>query len=426
MKHFRYFLSVFLLCFGCTPLLAQNFIRVSGRVTDALKAVPLPFASIAVANSNLGTVTNDEGAFQMNIPSANINEYLLFTYLGYQTRKIAITEMTGHEVSIGLQPKPLELSEVEILGLTPQEVIRRAVENIPSNYGKDSLILTAYIRVQKTANHKLAEYTEAIVEDLKDGYYLYRRNEMDDKFRRSNLPHLKKGRVISDTSLVNALEETGKDATCLSCNFKEDLVEFYPRTVLDEKEFSNYDFRMEEEVNPDGGKYYHIAFDQKANLNKSLWKGEILIESVGFAICKISMKPSLRAYPHYEKTKYRHSFSIMGTSGWIKEMPMGETQVTYSRKGEKYCLNTIRNDYLIIYTNPQTGIRFKTRYRNDVVVTDMTRDPEMIRNFRGDKTLGIGQRWDQIAGPPDPEFWAGFNYLPIEEKLRQELSEIQK
>jgi len=105
---------------------------------------------------------------------------------------------------------------------------------------------------------------------------------------------------------------------------------------------------------------------------------------------------------------------------------MGETQVTYSRKGEKYCLNTIRNDYLIIYTNPQTGIRFKTRYRNDVVVTDMTRDPEMIRNFRGDKTLGIGQRWDQIAGPPDPEFWAGFNYLPIEEKLRQELSEIQK
>jgi len=386
MKRIRIYFFLLLICLSYTPLLAQVDM-VSGRVTDRLTALPLPFAAISVANSTLGTVTNEEGEFQLNIPSRYRNDSLFFAYLGYQTCKIAISGSIGNPLNIGLQAKPLQLSEVEILGLTPQEVIRRAIMNIPANYGKDSLILTTYIRVQKTANNRLAEYTEAIVEDLKDGYYLYKRSEMADKFSRSNLPHLKKGRVISDTSLVNALDETGKDATCLSCNFKEDIVEFYPRTVLDEKEFPNYDFRMAEEINPEGGKLYHITFDQKENLNESLWKGEIIIESSGFAIRRIAMKPSLRAFGHYEKTKSSHPYFIRGTSGWIKEMPMGETSVTYTKRGDRWCLNTIRNDYWIIFTNSQTGIKFKTRFKNDVVVTDATCDPEIIRNFKGDKTL---------------------------------------
>jgi hypothetical protein len=424
MRYFRLFISVFLLVLFVQPAKAQDYLTIAGKVVDGYKSVSLPFAAISIANSTIGTVTNEEGQFRMNIPLDHKNDSLFVAYLGYQTFKIALSGFSGSPVTIGLQPKPIQLSEVEIIGLTPREVIRRAVKNIPSNYGRDSLLLTVFIRVQKMANYQLAEYTEAIIEDMKDGYYLYKANEVEEKFRRSNYPHLYKGRVVSDTSLVNALADIGKDASCLSCNFKEDMVEFYHKTILDEKENINYDFSMLEQTMPEGGKLYRISFDQKEKLNELGWKGEIIIEASRYAILQISVKPSLKAFDYYEKTKYRHTFFVMGTQGWIKEMPMGETHVSYSKRGEYWALNSIRNDYWIIYSNPQTGARFKTRYKNDVVVTDVTRDKRKIRNFKGDKSLGIGQRWDQIVGKPDPEFWAEFNYLPIEEKLQQELSTI--
>ena len=40
------------------------------------------------------------------------------------------------------------------------------------------------------------------------------------------------------------------------------------------------------------------------------------------------------------------------------------------------------------------------------------------------KTGGADQRWDQIVGQPDPEFWADFNYLPIESELEKSLQRL--
>ncbi len=424
MRRIRFLFFTGMFSLFLPRLNAQEMLNLCGQILDDESRLPLAFAAVSLTHSTLGTITNEDGKFQLNIPPRYCNDSLLIAYLGYQTLKTPVHHITGCSTLFRLKPKAIQLSEVEILGLTPGEVIRRAVQRIPENYGRDSLVLTTYIRVQKTANNKLAEYAEAIVENLKDGYYSYPRSEMKEKFKRSNLPHLFKGRVISDTSLVNSLEDIGKEATCLSCNFKEDMVEFYHQGILDEKEFKNYDFRMLEQSHPEDGKLYRITFDQKDHANISGWKGELLIQAATYAILRIIMKPSIKAFNHYEKTKFKHTFSILGTQGWIKEMPMGETIVTYAKKGGQWCLSSIHNDYWMVYSLPSTGARFKARYKNDVVVTEVSRDPEIIRNFKGDKSLGIGQRWDQISGKPDPEFWAGFNYLPIEEKLQQELSTL--
>ena len=59
-----------------------------------------------------------------------------------------------------------------------------------------------------------------------------------------------------------------------------------------------------------------------------------------------------------------------------------------------------------------------------MVITDATRDPETIRNFRGDKSIGVNQRWDQLVGIRDDRFWSEYNYLPVEAKLQQQLNEM--
>ncbi len=408
------------------PVSGQNFLEIQGRLVDSTNSNPLSFGQISLHNTGLGTATNENGDFRLDIPPINLRDTLLFYYLGYETRRVPVKACLGTSIEIQLKPVMLQLSEVEVVGLTPQEVIRKAIMAIPSNYGKDPLILTAFIRSQKSVNNKLAEYTEAIIDDLKTGYYLYKPGEAEKKHQQSNIPILLKGRVNSDTNLINAMGDVGRNVGCLSCNFINDLVEFYHHSILDENFFRYYNFSMEELNQPGVGKIYLIHFEQKKNIKKRLWKGDLYIDATSFAIMKITQKPSMYAYDEYEKTKFNHGYVILNKPGWIEEMPFIQQSIIYSKHDTSWYLSSIRSENWMTFTYPVTGQKLKFSYKNDVIITNATRDQEKIKNFRGDKTIGTTQRWDQIIGKPDDTFWTNFNYLPIEEALKEAVEEIRK
>jgi hypothetical protein len=407
-------------------LFSQEMIRITGKIADSATGQPLPFAQISLEHTGTGTSSNEEGVFQLNISQIFADDTLKIYYLGYEPQRIPVKKGIQGEILIFMKPGMLQLKEVEIVGFTPQEVIRMAVARIPRNYGKDSLILTAFIRSQKSVNNKLAEYTEAIIEDLKTGYFLYKPGEFAKKHERSNIPFLLKGRVTSDTNLLNALGDAGRNAGCLSCNFINDLVEFYHKSILDEALFRYYDLKMEEMTGASGGKIYHIWYSQKNDAKEKLWKGELFIEGSSFAVIKIMQKPSMNAYAAYEKTKFNRVFTILGKPGWIQEMPFIQQTIAYSRKDTTWYLSSIRTENWLTFTYPLTGQKVKFNYKNDVVITDVTRDRGKIKNFKGDKITGTSRRWDQIVGPPDNAFWTRFNFLPIEKTLGNAVEKIGK
>lgn len=408
------------------PVSGQNFFEIRGRIVDSTSGNPLSFAQISLHRTELGTTTNEDGNFRLDIPAGNREDTLLIYYLGYETRKIPVKACFVPSIEISLNPVMLQLSEVEVIGLTPQEVIRKAVEAIPANYGKDPLILTAFIRSQKSVNNKLAEYTEAIIDDLKTGYYLYKSGDSGKKHKQSNIPVLLKGRVTSDTNLVNAMGDVGRNVGCLSCNFINDFVEFYHQSILDEDLFRYYDLSMEELIQPEGGKIYHIRFAQKEDVKKRFWKGELFIDGASFAVMKIMQKPSMYAYDAYEKTKYNRGYTILNKPGWVEEMPFIQQTIIYSKRDTAWFLSSIRTENWMTFTYPPDGQKLKFSYNNDVVITNATRDPEKVKNFKGDKIIGTTQRWDQIVGRPDEIFWASFNYLPVEEALKNAIEGIGK
>ncbi len=419
-------LLFFVFLFFLHPVLGQNFFVIKGRIVDSTSGNPLSFAQISLHHTGLGTTTNEEGNFRLDIPATNLEDTLLIYYLGYETLKIPVKTCLVSFIDISMKPVMFQLSEVEVVGLTPQEVIRRTVARIPANYCKHPLILTAFIRSQKSVNNKLAEYTEAIIETFKNGYYLYKSGEAEKKQKQSNIPLLLKGRVTSDTNLVNAMGDVGRNVGCLGCNFINDLVEFYHQTILDEALFRYYDLSMEELILPKEGKIYKIRFAQKKDVKERLWKGELIIDAASFAVMRITQKPSMYAYETYEKTKYNRSYIILNKPGWVEEMPFIEQTIIYSKRDTSWFLSSIRTENWMTFTYPANGQKLKFSYKNDVIITDATRDPEKIKNFKGDKILGTTQRWDQIIGRPDDTFWASFNYLPIEETLKNAVEGIAK
>jgi hypothetical protein len=407
------------------PIQAQEPLGMSGQVTDAGNGNPLQFAQVALSKSTTGTVTNEDGRYFLALPANASGDTLVISYLGYETVKLAVSGMTGETVRISLKQKEVNLNEVEVVALTPEEVMRRMFNRIPDNYGTDSLLLTAFYRSQKFTGKKLAEYSEAIVEDLKAGYFDQKTiKDVKATAERSNKTQLVKGRVVSDTNLVNSMGEVGKMAGCLGCIFATDMIEQNFRTMFNEEVFRFYTYKMEELSGPEGGKIYHISFDQADKKIKG-FRGEMYIDGGSFALIKIICKPSFLGYDKYEKGKARRTYFINNTNGWVADMPLQDLTILYSKRPGGWSLSTIRQEQWITFTLPSSGQKILLGYKNDLVVTDVTRDPVKVRNFRGDKKAGVKQRWDQLVGNADEEFWGSFNYLPVEESLKKAIGEIK-
>jgi len=400
-----------LLFFFISELLGQDSFGVKGLVLDAVSLKPLPFAQIALLNTTIGTISNEEGRFQLRVEPSGPADSLAVQYLGYRTGKFAVAGLVGGEVRLMLEPLALELAEVEVVGLTAEEVLRRVVNSIPANYGDDSILLTAFIRIQKYVGNRLAEFVEVVVENMKTGYALCSEREEMRRHDNSNLPRLVRGRVQSDTLLLKRLGDAGSMAGCLSCAFSHDLAEFHHHSVLDENLRKDYRLKMTETTGPSGRRIYRITFDQ-TTADKKLYRGELIIDGVSFALLSATMKPSFQAFDAYEKTKYRRTWYLDGTPGWVAGMPQLERTITWTEYAGRYRLSSIRETQWVTFTQPQTGRQFRLGFKTDLVVTDATSDPASLRNFKGDRTTGTNLRWDQLIRSDDADFWEKFNYLP--------------
>ncbi|MEP7229690.1 MAG: SusC/RagA family TonB-linked outer membrane protein [Ginsengibacter sp.] len=90
---------------------AINANIVSGKVTDA-RGNPLSGVSIAVEGSSVGTSTDISGNYSINVPD---NGTLVFSFIGFITREIAVNNQTLLNVS--LQEETKELNEVVVTAL---------------------------------------------------------------------------------------------------------------------------------------------------------------------------------------------------------------------------------------------------------------------------------------------------------------------
>lgn len=93
------------------PLLAQT-VTLSGKVTDAVDGITLPGVNIIVKNTNIGTSTDANGEFQLNVPS--LQDTLLFSFLGYELMAEPINGRSVLEVR--LVPQVIEGEGLVVTG----------------------------------------------------------------------------------------------------------------------------------------------------------------------------------------------------------------------------------------------------------------------------------------------------------------------
>lgn len=90
-------------------------VTVAGRVLDETSS-PLPGVNILVKGTSIGTTTDADGRYSIDVPEGN--ETLVFTFIGYTTQEVAIDNRSVIEIS--MSPDVKSLQEVVVIGYGTQ------------------------------------------------------------------------------------------------------------------------------------------------------------------------------------------------------------------------------------------------------------------------------------------------------------------
>ena len=86
-----------------------------GRVLDAETKQPLSNVNVFIENTEIGTATNNKGEFELRYTNVQTSDSLVFSIIGYQTRKIRFKNLNGKtSPTILMQERTSELGEVII------------------------------------------------------------------------------------------------------------------------------------------------------------------------------------------------------------------------------------------------------------------------------------------------------------------------
>lgn len=120
--HLGVTVSVLMAVLFChTVLYAETFqgIKVQGQVTAEGESAGLPGASVTIKGTTIGTVTDADGRYELEVPDGNAA--LVFSYIGFVTQEIALSGQ--RVVDIVLRQDMAALEEVVVIGYGTQKKV---------------------------------------------------------------------------------------------------------------------------------------------------------------------------------------------------------------------------------------------------------------------------------------------------------------
>lgn len=148
-----------------TMLLASGFGGyaqiLEGTVYDQSTGKPLSYVNIAISGTHSGTISGHDGHFRLDV-SNHSKDSLSFSIVGYRKKKHSV-KAALEKKNFELLPEAINLESVIVSPLSPEEYIRRGIENIPQNYVNEPFNGTMYYRSEVRLNGNFIEASEAII-----------------------------------------------------------------------------------------------------------------------------------------------------------------------------------------------------------------------------------------------------------------------
>jgi len=105
---------LYLLLFCLIQYFGYGQVDIVGQVLDATTQEPLPYVNIGLVNQNIGTVSDESGYFELEVPANQYNDATLrFSMIGFESRDFILKDYLDLQIlTISLEEKATALEEV--------------------------------------------------------------------------------------------------------------------------------------------------------------------------------------------------------------------------------------------------------------------------------------------------------------------------
>ncbi|MCC9062006.1 DUF5686 family protein [Flavobacterium piscisymbiosum] len=290
-------------------LTIQAQFQINGIVTDSNNK-PLPFATITTPD-NINTITDVDGKFIFT-PSQKATSFSV-SYIGFQTKIVAITEKRYYSVS--LSQKTDDLKEVIISNENPAlTIIRKVIANKNKNNPQkklnsfeyksyNKLIVTANPdsidgRIDSTAAYKDFDKKRINVDssDYKFKEIITKQHLFQtEKVSQYQFGNNKLKETILGTKMAGfknpIYEVIAFNLQSISIyDNKYELFETKYENPISNTATTSYNYKLLDTVNIKGRETYMIYFKNKQNRKSSGLEGVLYIDQENFAVAKAVMR----------------------------------------------------------------------------------------------------------------------------------------
>ncbi|HBC78276.1 MAG TPA: hypothetical protein DEO60_14495 [Bacteroidales bacterium] len=388
----------------------QTLLTFKGKVVDAESGNPLVFASVAVKETNVATITNIDGEFLIKIAETQVSKNLEVTYLGYKNKVVPITDLRedGYKNVISMTPAPIPIREIIVKPIDPEAIVRNAIGRIGRNYVTEPNLMTAFYRETIRKNRTYVSIGEAVVEIFKAPY------NSDIRFDGARIY---KGRKGSDVEKMDTVlfKLQGGPVTVLQLDIAKNT-----QDILTVDAMKYYDYSLVSVIEIDNKPHYVITFKQKPSVDEPLFMGNLYIETESYAL-----------------TEAEFGFNLAdkeaASSIFIKKKPLG---MEVTPEVATYRVQYREQDGKWYFAYSRAEVKFKVNWKrklfntyyttmSEMAVTDRTNE-EVIK-FAGKEKLRYSDVFsEQVEAFTDPEFWGEYNVIEPDQSIESAIRRLSR
>jgi hypothetical protein len=383
------------------------FFEIRGRVLDKSDKQPLPYSSIYLSGKAIGTVTNDNGQFQLKLPSKYLVDTIIVSCIGYKRIKAPVSTFLNEEKDYLLKPDVISIQEVIIRKISPVNLLQSATEAVYENYPGKPAILTSFYREMIKKGSRYMMVSEAILESYKPGY---------NRAAASDQVKILKGRKSQDPGTKDTVILKLKAG--LSTMLQLDVVKNMPDFLTGENT-QDYDYKMSDIVVDNGREQYAIEFSPKKGSENIFYRGRILLDVRNLAFTWVEF------YLDPEKLDMATKNFIVKKPSYMKvKVLKANYQIAFRLTGNKYYLHMIEceTEFRIRDKHQISGSVYHTGL--EMAVTEI--DTINAARFKLRETARLNEFFTDQLGAYDESFWGEYNFISPEESLEEALVKLSK
>ncbi len=379
---------------------------LKGRVVDKRSGKPLPFATIALSETRLGSISNQEGEFSFKIPLDLPDPMMVISYMGYRSLVLPVIYPVEEELEIRLEKELVPLQEVIIRFVDPVKLLHEAIQRIPENYLDEHSTMSAFYRESVKRNEHCMVYSEAVLDVAKGPYA--------SLISKDNVSIVKR-RKISDVTAEDTV--LIKLRSGIRTSLSLDVIKNRPDFLEDDFQ-SRYNLEFSDMMTYGDRLVYVISFEQKREINDLLFKGQVYLDQETMAVlaADFEFNPHLL---HKEPELF-----LVSRSPKIRIRPIAaKYHVNYRSHNKKYYVSQVRGEVEMKVRKRKKWISSRYKISIEMAITDLTPGQRLRINPADRVSRNI-----VLADEPfqfDPEFWGIYNTIEPEASLQESIMKLE-